>query len=1541
MDGHPVRPQGARLLPDQARPRRRRVVMQRKVSEKEYEQHKERMEGFGLDPSDPVPSTLPASSSADPGGGASTGAAPARATIGASGSLTLASGCPKDAAGGRQIGGRRDVRKQVSLQKRTIEEQIISEANDRALANWARQQEQWEKFNEQAAARTGRSRAELVVTRAEEHRERKEVMELLERATPEEVLSGGYSWYHSLRGEGTRFVTVGNMFSGISLPIRLHKEAYDREIVRKPLLRDVVSTHRALREMKKGPRTWRDDEYLLARMRRYWKQMQEHAPGKLEFDELLEPEVISLKPATSAASAAPALAREQLVEGAEDVGVGRAAHEDERKLSGDGSAVGLTPIAEENWPGASVETPPQEAPLQDGPHVQVLPNTLQFHADVKKKITQSVRLKNTGTAVITFDWVINAAQHGYQESVLPDEPTDRFTCHTARGQVLPGQEIRTLFTFTSSVPGIFTSSWRLVTYPELLEPINEVMMHGVVVQGDLQLEQRREFKARMLKEQVLHQVEELIEDIVETVKLQPQPPPDLGSPLVQERVFEEVNESLGLYWSGHAWERFADIGERVRAALQEASAAEAPGGGGGGGGGAGGDGRPSSLAAAAAAPPGGPQACVCGNIFAPDAAFCRKCGARRPEVAFRRASAARTHVPIQEDLGGGGGGGGSGLGRGRVRGRRPIPKKAAAAPAGGSWAQGVLTPVKQISNDLHAVVALQSSDTGTERRELIVELDREIRAAKVRPPERSPLWWPAYEAVLEAAMAIPDALNAARKAAELQPLPFLAPPDEYASPTAASEHSERQENRLSARGDDEKEEEVRNGFVEAFASNQFGSAIAKYASVAHEVTMVTSMHPAATLSMRERFQPYMTRMSIESVELSGMLVLIEVDLGLLAATISTAAPGEDGAEPSPPRLSVPADIEEQVRQRLSGVVALTESTPLAIFVMAHLGEPAPDAFNQGRRRPSKKAELDPSPAQPPPPRRGSKGTSAPAPEPAAGEGSPDAAPGNEQDLSAYEEYELRMRSLPSLEPLADVLREATEGVASSVEFVPHRTWVQDAEAFAERARGDAAENKVFLLENMAAFPEELGVHRIAEGIEGNLTVKRLPWATREAWASRVFKHLRPDMLILDSLPAACETLTSHSGLWVAAPQRIVGPSVEGELHAFLDALRLPFSGAGSAPDGATAPGPPQSPAAADPSAGAAPFDTASDDAAAPMLAVVGGGGFGRPNGEQTLLQKLKFVVGLAHLAPHEKDGLNIALGGELAVCVLSCILGIQMGVPSFPATPSAISTVREALGRVLALGVTLLLPTDVVCERVGAPDGSADHAAVTGEETAESPEQTFSLNAAFAAAAQRPISLGYVDGSECFLCVNPEQGTVKLSTSPATVPSPAVDTSPRPGVPEGWSVRDIGEQSVESFRIALLHSRGVLWNGSLGVWEDERWHRGTRTFLAAVERRLAGGGDEDEEDDVGDVDADEQDEDEDERDEDIDTKEKSREELDTEVDFEVAVVLGRDSTRMLPSLMENPSLVSFTSQSGDALVQLLRGHPLPGLLACAEKSVGS
>merc|ERR1711924_376597 len=65
-------------------------------------------------------------------------------------------------------------------------------------------------------------------------------------------------------------------------------------------------------------------------------------------------------------------------------------------------------------------------------------------------------------------------------------------------------------------------------------------------------------------------------------------------------------------------------------------------------------------------------------------------------------------------------------------------------------------------------------------------------------------------------------------------------------------------------------------------------------------------------------------------------------------------------------------------------------------------------------------------------------------------------------------------------------------------------------------------------------------------------------------------------------------------------------------------------------------------------------------------------------------------------------------------------------------------------------------------------------------------------------------------------------------------------------VPEGWAVRDIGDETCESLRLSLRRSRGVLWNGALGLVEEERWQKGTRTFLSHCGYRISGGGDDDE-----------------------------------------------------------------------------------------------
>lgn len=69
-------------------------------------------------------------------------------------------------------------------------------------------------------------------------------------------------------------------------------------------------------------------------------------------------------------------------------------------------------------------------------------------------------------------------------------------------------------------------------------------------------------------------------------------------------------------------------------------------------------------------------------------------------------------------------------------------------------------------------------------------------------------------------------------------------------------------------------------------------------------------------------------------------------------------------------------------------------------------------------------------------------------------------------------------------------------------------------------------------------------------------------------------------------------------------------------------------------------------------------------------------------------------------------------------------------------------------------------------------------------------------------------------------------------------------------IPSGWMGLDIGENSISSFKTVLLHSKTILWNGPMGVFEMSPFSKGTKSVAEAVAEAtkngaysLIGGGD--------------------------------------------------------------------------------------------------
>jgi phosphoglycerate kinase len=69
-------------------------------------------------------------------------------------------------------------------------------------------------------------------------------------------------------------------------------------------------------------------------------------------------------------------------------------------------------------------------------------------------------------------------------------------------------------------------------------------------------------------------------------------------------------------------------------------------------------------------------------------------------------------------------------------------------------------------------------------------------------------------------------------------------------------------------------------------------------------------------------------------------------------------------------------------------------------------------------------------------------------------------------------------------------------------------------------------------------------------------------------------------------------------------------------------------------------------------------------------------------------------------------------------------------------------------------------------------------------------------------------------------------------------------------IPDGWMGLDIGQMACETFKKVISHSKTILWNGPMGVFEMKKFQHGTKEIAQAVAAAtqngafsLVGGGD--------------------------------------------------------------------------------------------------
>ena len=112
------------------------------------------------------------------------------------------------------------------------------------------------------------------------------------------------------------------------------------------------------------------------------------------------------------------------------------------------------------------------------------------------------------------------------------------------------------------------------------------------------------------------------------------------------------------------------------------------------------------------------------------------------------------------------------------------------------------------------------------------------------------------------------------------------------------------------------------------------------------------------------------------------------------------------------------------------------------------------------------------------------------------------------------------------------------------------------------------------------------------------------------------------------------------------------------------------------------------------------------------------------------------------------------------------------------------------------------------------------------------------------------------------------------------------------GIPDGWQGLDCGEKSLERYKKAISEAKTILWNGPPGVFEFDKFAKGTKATLdAAVEAAQQG----------------------------------------------KIVIIGGGDTATVAAKYGVEDKLSHVSTGGGASLELLEGKELPGVSALSSK----
>ncbi|RLN49056.1 hypothetical protein BBJ28_00011462 [Nothophytophthora sp. Chile5] len=377
-----------------------------------------------------------------------------------------------------------------------IHERLAQQRQQNALRKWQQMNRDWETFKTRAAKRLGKPPQELVMNRASAYREQREMYDALQQARPLCDKVGGDIWLVSLRDEGTRYVPVGNIFSGLFCPIRESSRLGPR--VRRPL--DYQQTEGELEREIVKPLSKLEKRSLALLARKKWrlrKQLEVLQPHEVQGSKSSHLVVTTADLFAWAAGSTTASSGAES-EGKDDIRTnsdrlndsGSSRHRSLRSRSSLSSLrIGEEPELTEGFEGPSlrIELVADEEELlpdvEDGNQckapVECLPPLrLSFYTAVGEQQQHAVSVTNDGSTIVHFQWwrtsfndeTSDLTAHLRGRRTRKDEQELESHVSTSvsmpEGTLLPGETLQFVFTFESTAAGVFLEKWFLDTDPQ-------------------------------------------------------------------------------------------------------------------------------------------------------------------------------------------------------------------------------------------------------------------------------------------------------------------------------------------------------------------------------------------------------------------------------------------------------------------------------------------------------------------------------------------------------------------------------------------------------------------------------------------------------------------------------------------------------------------------------------------------------------------------------------------------------------------------------------------------------------------------------------------------------------------------------------------------------------------------------------------------------------------------------------------------------------------------------------------------------------------